>query len=43
MKDANIIKTEENGSFNCYCINAEECSKLWASLGNLFKDIKNCC
>lgn len=43
MKYAGIIKTEENGSLTCYCINKEECNKLWFSLSNLFKDIKNCC
>lgn len=43
MKNAGIIKGDTNGTFKCYCVDVQECQKLWTSLSKLFNDMKNCC
>ncbi len=42
MKEAGIIKGEEDGAYRCYCINKESCIKLMTQLKSIFSKVKCC-
>lgn len=43
MKTAGIIKGSVEGSYRCYCLNADECKKLGQQLQKFFAKLLNCC
>ena len=43
MKKAGLIQGNIEGTFTCYCLDAECCAGLKASFNRLFEGLKNCC
>ncbi len=43
MKEAGILRGEIDGPFRCYCIDAEQCMKLSASIEGMFDSLKTRC
>ncbi len=43
MKNAGIIKGNIDGTYTCYCLDAEQCLALSQTISQLFSRLKNCC
>ena len=43
MKEAGLIRGDIEGTFTCYCLDAQTCSELRETIAKLFEKLPRCC